>query len=147
MTELAVLRHRSRRNWPGALALAAFCGAAPALSVRLPVAAQPVVPTAEPPEAAAADVHRLCAACHAYPPPDTFPRFAWRKEVKLGYDFLFKDPNLRFDYPPMESVVRYYERRAPEALPPITRTAPSNPAPCRFERRGYAAPPVPGPPG
>src|SRR5438552_3438502 len=26
-----------------------------------------------PGEATAEEVHRLCGACHAYPPPDTFP--------------------------------------------------------------------------
>ena len=79
----------------------------------------------EPPEATAEEVHRLCAACHAYPPPDTFPRSAWRKEVQQGYDFFHQDPSYRFAYPPLEAVVCYYENRAPGALallPPRLRT-------------------------
>src|SRR5262249_49760825 len=38
-------------------------------------------------EASAQQVHQFCGACHAYPPPDSFPRFAWRKEVEQGYKF------------------------------------------------------------
>ena len=51
------------------------------------------------------EVHRLCAACHAYPPPDSFPKSAWRKEVKQGYDFFHEDSRYQFEYPPLESVV------------------------------------------
>jgi hypothetical protein len=100
----------------------------------------------EPAEASTEEVHRLCGACHAYPPPDTFPRSAWRKEVKQGYDFFHKDLSLRFDYPPLEGVVRYYENRAPEALAPLKRTAAAQPL-ARFDRRGYRAPDASRPPG
>jgi hypothetical protein len=94
----------------------------------------------EPAEASSEDVRRLCGACHAYPPPDTFPRSAWRREVKQGYDFFHKDLSLRFDYPPLQGVVRYYENRAPEALPPLVRTVAAQPPRARFERHGYRAP-------
>ena len=63
-------------------------------------------------EATPEQVHALCGACHAYPPPETFPRSAWRKEVKQGYDFLHES-TLALPYPSLESVVRYYEARAP----------------------------------
>src|SRR5262245_7219218 len=71
-----------------------------------------------PPEATPEQVHQVCGACHLYPPADTFPKSAWRREVKQGYEFL-SNSSLRLDYPPLESVALYYERRAPEALPPI----------------------------
>jgi hypothetical protein len=104
-------------------------------------------PAAEPREATAEEVHRLCAACHAYPGPETFPRAHWRKEVKLGYDFLYADPSYRFDYPPLEAVVRYYEKRAPEALPPAHRPPAPRPPAATFEARTHR-PPGPGaPPG
>ncbi len=101
----------------------------------------------EPPEATAEQVHRLCAACHAYPPPDTFPRSAWRKEVKQGYDFFLQDPRYRFDYAPLEAVVRYYEKRAPEALAPVPRTAVTHPPPFRFDRHSHRTPEAGRPPG
>jgi hypothetical protein len=92
----------------------------------------------EPPEATTEEVHRLCAACHAYPPPDSFPRSAWRKEVKRGYDFFHENLAYRFDYPSLEAVVRYYEARAPEALAALPRTTAPHPPLARFEKRGYA---------
>jgi hypothetical protein len=96
----------------------------------------------EPAEATAEEVHRICAACHAYPPPESFPRSAWRKEVKQGYDFFHKDPSYRFDYPPLEAVLRYYEKRAPESYPPLSPPAPHD-ARCRFEGREYGPSPTP----
>ncbi|MBW8885857.1 MAG: VCBS repeat-containing protein [Planctomycetia bacterium] len=61
------------------------------------------------------------------------PRSAWRKEVKLGFDFL-RDSKLSGNHPPLENVVRYYEDHAPERLPraelPVTVSKP----PVRFER-------------
>ena len=67
------------------------------------------------PEATAEQVHQLCDACHAYPSPDSFPKSAWRKEVQLGYDFL-RDSSKSGSYPSLESVVLYYENRAPDRL-------------------------------
>jgi FG-GAP-like repeat/FG-GAP repeat len=102
----------------------------------------------EPPEAPAEEVHRLCAACHAYPPPDSFPRSAWRKEVKQGYDFFYKDPSYRIpSYPSLEAVVRYYENRAPAELPLVPRTAPPQPPRARFDRSDYLLPQATRSPG
>jgi hypothetical protein len=101
----------------------------------------------EPAEATTEEVHRVCGACHAYPPPDSFPRFAWRKEVKQGYDFLHKDPSYRFDYPPLEAVVRYYENRAPENFTLLPQSSPPAPPAARFDRRNYLAPEATRPPG
>lgn len=102
-------------------------------------------------EATAEEVHRLCAACHAYPPPETMPRSAWRKEVKQGYEFL-RDSPIAGDFPSLESVVLYYEHRASDRLSPIEPTiesaASSEPSPFKFEKRGTGwmphLPPHPG---
>jgi hypothetical protein len=95
----------------------------------------PAVP-ADVGEATSEQVHLLCGACHTYPPPETFPRSAWRKEVKQGYDFL-RDSTLALPYPSLESVVRYYEARAPLELPlPHSGNAPGE-APVRFNRQGF----------
>lgn len=93
-----------------------------------------------PPEASAEQVHAFCGACHAYPPPDSFPRSAWRKEVKQAYDFFAKAPQLAIDYPPLESVVSYYENRAPESLTLLSRPASNSLLPIQFERRGFRVP-------
>jgi hypothetical protein len=92
-----------------------------------------------PPEAGPEQVHQLCGNCHAYPPADSFPRSYWRKEVKQGYDF-FRDSSLQLDYPSIESVVQYYEKRAPEKFPVVRPDSESGPPPVRFRPRGYRFP-------
>jgi hypothetical protein len=99
-----------------------------------------------PPEATSAQVHQLCGACHLYPPADTFPKSAWRREVKQGYEFL-ANSSLRLDYPPLESVALYYEQRAPEALPPIPPFPRAGEPPVRFQRTGHCPPEVGATPG
>ncbi len=132
--------------WLAAVPLAALAGVAYVL-LSAPPAASPPPPASEPAEATSAQVHQLCGGCHAYPPPDTFPRFAWRKEVKQGYDFFHKDLTPLTDYPPMESVVRYYEARAPEDLPPLPRHPAPHPPPVTFDRTGARPPGPPATPG
>ena len=62
-------------------------------------------------------VHFVCSHCHAYPQPETLPRRAWHKELRIAYGFIGKsdlDPSL---VPELDHVVDYYESRAPDALP------------------------------
>ena len=92
----------------------------------------------EPAEASTEQVHQFCGACHAYPPAETFPKEAWRKELRQAYDF-FRDSKLHLEFPSLESVALYYERRAPDKLPELEKTAPSTP-PLRFERKGFRPP-------
>jgi hypothetical protein len=110
-----------------------------------PSAAGPAAPalTLPPasPEATAEQVHQLCGACHAYPPADSFPKSAWRREVKQAYDFL-RGSSLRLDYPPLESVALYYENRAPEALPPLPAFPAAGEPPVHFRASGHR---IPGP--
>jgi hypothetical protein len=89
-------------------------------------------------EATTEEVHNLCGACHAYPPADSFPRSAWRREVIQGFDF-FRDSALRMDYPSLESVVAYYEKRAPEELP-LAQAEPQSQPPIHFRKTGYRLP-------
>jgi Tfp pilus assembly protein PilF len=98
-------------------------------------------------EAAEGDVQRLCAACHAYPPPETMPRMAWRKEVKQGYELL-RASTLTGDFPALSDVLLHYERRASERLPPIEQAPAAGSPPVKFEKRGTGwmvqLPPYPG---
>jgi tetratricopeptide (TPR) repeat protein len=86
-------------------------------------------------EATKEQVHQLCAACHAYPPPDSFPKSAWRKEVQLGFDFL-RDSTLSGKFPSIESVVQYYEHRAPNQLEATTTKTATTPSSFHFEVAG-----------
>jgi hypothetical protein len=110
---------------------------------------EPAAPGAPPPspqEASAAEVRQFCgAACHAYPPPETFPRSAWRQEVRQAYDF-FRDSDLPADYPPQESVALYYERRAPLELPALAAPRAPHGPPARFRRTDFVPPGGPGVP-
>lgn len=85
-------------------------------------------------EATEAEVRQLCAACHAYPPPDALPRSAWMKEVSLGFRFAYEADMTRSGVPNPLGVLKYYEARAPESLtldpPPELATA----LPVRFDR-------------
>jgi hypothetical protein len=103
----------------------------------LPHGASPVrppPPAAAPPveELTTAEVMPFCTQCHAFPPPDILPRSAWRREIGQMYD-LFARARRYQASPPVEGVVRYYERRAPQELPLLTLLyAPGSP-PVRFE--------------
>lgn len=136
---------RPWKLWPLAVVAvaAAAGGLAYAVYLTSPVGTREPAEVAlgpEPAEASEEEVRRVCAACHAYPPPDTFPRPAWRKEVKQGYDFFHADPSYRDPAPPLEAVVRYYEKRAPEALADPARPPASHPPAFRFAARAAPGP-------
>ncbi|HEY3788733.1 MAG TPA: VCBS repeat-containing protein, partial [Urbifossiella sp.] len=91
-------------------------------------------------------VHTFCGgSCHAYPPADAFPRKHWRSEVERGYRF-FERSGLPLKAPPIESVIRYYEKQAPEELSPANCPAADRPLSLRFEKRSYPNPPGAGRP-
>ncbi len=89
-----------------------------------------------PAEASAEAVHQFCGSCHAYPPPDTFARGHWREEIRRAYDFFHASP-LQGEFPSLESVALYYEKRAPASLAPLTFTDPPTPLPLRWQPTGY----------
>jgi hypothetical protein len=101
---------------------------------------RPPVETPPPRQASAAAVHEFCGACHAYPPPDSFPRRAWKDEVERGYKF-FTDAKLKAEMtlqaPPIGEVIAYYEARAPQELPPLVVRKADTPVPVRFERASF----------
>jgi hypothetical protein len=92
-----------------------------------------------PAEASAREVQQVCGACHAYPPPDSFPRAYWRREIAQGYDF-FRNSGLALDYPALESVVQYYEKRAPLEWPLVVPHISSRPLPVPLQLSGHRPP-------
>ena len=101
---------------------------------------QVFVPPPPAQEATFAQVRQFCGTgCHGYPPPDSFPRSAWRKEVEQGFHFAnLATPGVRG--PALESVIAHYENRAPlELALPSRPVAPGKPC-IRWERRGLAVP-------
>jgi hypothetical protein len=86
-------------------------------------------------------VHVFCGHCHAYPPPETFPRSDWKYEVEQAYGFfqLYAPP---VHAPPIDAVVKHFEDAAPEKLPPAQFADVASPLPVRFEP--IAVPPPSG---
>ncbi len=130
------------RWWIGLAAiLAALAGAALyAFRDRTPAPPPITRPTASDPDLAV-QVHEFCGACHAYPPPDTFPRRAWKDEVQRGFRFA-EQSSLPLRPPSLEQTIRYFEQRAPDDLPPARITPADHPFGIRFEKTGFAGPPV-----
>jgi hypothetical protein len=81
-------------------------------------------------------VHTFCGACHPYPPADTFPRSVWKDQVERGY-MLFNRSGYAMIPPSIEEVVKYYEARAPEKLPPADIKRADHPLPVNFLRKDY----------
>jgi hypothetical protein len=127
-------------------ALVALAGGAMELGCRRPSEGPtgPAVtptPTTSAPADIEKEVHVFCgSACHAYPPADTFPRRHWKAEVERGFHF-FEQSGRSMAAPPIEAVVRYYEQRAPEELPPAELKPEPYPLPLRFEQVSYPPPP------
>jgi hypothetical protein len=118
-----------------------------ASAVAYSILSRPVSPTASQSQGddeAAGDldtrVHQFCGACHAYPPPDSFPRDAWPHEVEQGYQF-FSQAGMPLHAPPGDQVVQYYQERAPNELPPAHFETAATPPPVRFERTYLSMPP------
>jgi hypothetical protein len=123
-------------RWLACLVLLGLAGGLAALiSFLLTNAPSPEEHDAPVPPAAVADisaqVHSFCGSCHAFPPPETFPRSAWKAEVEQGYRF-FSQAGMALQPPPADAAIRYYEERAPTELPLVKVEAAPGPPPVRF---------------
>lgn len=79
------------------------------------------------PAVSKSEVVRFCGDCHAYPEPGTFPVQKWREEVVQGFQFYRDSERTDLSPPELESVVSYYEQRAPAGLKiPLPQNAPDS---------------------
>ncbi len=91
-------------------------------------------------------MHQFCGGpCHAYPPPDAFPRAAWRREIRQAYEF-FRNSDLQTDFLSQEGVALYYERRAPDEWQLAKPDKPGRDPPVSFRRTDYRGPSASLPP-
>jgi hypothetical protein len=136
----------SRSGWLWLVVLAGVGAAGVVLYLRQPAAdvPPPVTPPPLTPDTSK-QVHEFCGACHLFPPPDTFPRSAWKKEVERGYGF-FEQSGRALQAPPIEAAVRYFEDRAPLELPALKFDKPDHPYPVSFALTHYPGPPTTAPP-
>jgi hypothetical protein len=107
-------------------------------SAPVSAAAQPIHEADAVPE----QVATFCGACHVEPPADSFPRDSWKDEVAQGYRF-FEASELSLRAPSREAVVRYYEDRAPSALPLPEKPVSAGPPALVLQRQGYPHPLAP----
>jgi hypothetical protein len=102
------------------------------------VPASPTSPTIHPgnhlPGAAVQGrIRSFCSECHAYPPPESFPKSAWREEVERAFKF-FDESGIKRDVPAMAEVIRYFEDQAPDELPAAQIEYAKGPPPVSFEQ-------------
>jgi hypothetical protein len=95
-------------------------------------APRPVVPAKDE------QVRALCSDCHAYPPPDTFPKSKWYDEVHRCFQ-LFNQAHKTMPALSEWAVTEYYREHAPEALATLGPTPDSTP-PVSFERLPLSGP-------
>ncbi|MCO6458680.1 MAG: VCBS repeat-containing protein [Pirellulaceae bacterium] len=79
-------------------------------------------------------VTAFCGDCHAFPPPDSFPRHAWHAEVEQGFNFYRESGRHDLQPPPMNEVVAWYRAQAPESLD-VPDPEPVQPGPLAFRPR------------
>src|SRR5438270_11677005 len=53
-------------------------------------------------------INAFCGGCHAFPPPETFPRWDWKHEMDRGFDF-FEMYSPPLHPPPREATLKYFE--------------------------------------
>ncbi len=85
----------------------------------------------ERPQNIGQQIEAVCTACHAYPSPKNFPRWAWKTEIEQAYGFI-ADLKPELKPPPIEATINYFERRAPLELPPAVFTRSPTPYGVRF---------------
>jgi len=84
-------------------------------------------------------VVQFCGACHAYPPPETFPKDYWPAEIRQGFRF-FQVSNLTIVPPAYGGVVDHYTSLAPDSLPTVPRTPTDIGLPITLRRRELSGP-------
>src|SRR5579859_4002968 len=118
------------RTWPVLLAVAAVVAGCQKPADPPPAAAPTPSPADLEPQ-----ITRLCGTCHQLPKDfaSTFPRSEWKREVEQAYTFA-ADANIPQVMPPMESVINWFEQRAPEKLPDALFEKSETPLPVRLQR-------------
>ena len=89
-------------------------------------------------------VAAFCGDCHGVPNPGAFPKAAWRREVERGFAFYFESGRTDLQVPSQQSVIEYYESRAPEHLtvsPPAAAVS-KEPPRIKFRRDSSPSPDV-----
>ncbi|MFT6794840.1 MAG: hypothetical protein ACJAR1_002856 [Rubritalea sp.] len=76
----------------------------------------------------AQQVKGFCSSCHGFTTPDSLPQVAWAGKIKLMYELIADIGTVDLSSAPdMQKTIAYFEKNAPEVLPPIQSTADNGP--------------------
>ena len=79
-------------------------------------------------QAFAKHVEVFCSSCHGFTTPNSLPRGAWDEKIKLMYGPITGGSMAHLTQAPdMEKTISFFEKYAPEALPPIRSTVSDGP--------------------
>ncbi|RMG35025.1 MAG: VCBS repeat-containing protein [Planctomycetota bacterium] len=73
----------------------------------------------------------FCGGCHAFPSPTSFPKDAWAREVRRGFQFYRQSSRTDLVEPIEADVVAWFRQAAPDRLP--LPSIEQSPSPLRFE--------------
>ncbi len=73
-------------------------------------------------------IRSFCGDCHAFPPPESFPRNHWAEEVNRGFSFFYDSSRPDRDVPPLQATIDYFQARAPKKLPIPVVASPAPPS-------------------
>ena len=93
-----------------------------------------------------AQIEQLCSTCHVLPSADLEPKWMWPKKLTQMYGYIASMPQVvGKPVPPMDSVLAYWESRAPDSLtlPPDALGSP--PSPLAFRRHNIRLAAIPNP--
>jgi hypothetical protein len=60
------------------------------------------------------EIQSFCGDCHRMPNPASFPKSAWRDEVRRGFEFYYTSRRTDLTIPKQSDVTQYFVSRAPE---------------------------------
>jgi hypothetical protein len=60
------------------------------------------------------EIQSFCGDCHRMPNPASFPKSAWRDEVRRGFEFYYTSGRTDLKIPKQSDVTQYFVSRAPE---------------------------------
>ena len=58
----------------------------------------------------------FCANCHVMPPPSSFPKRCWPREVQRGFDFYFASGRADLAVPQAADMIRFFSGMAPDEI-------------------------------
>ncbi|MEY4567210.1 MAG: hypothetical protein RLY14_2180, partial [Planctomycetota bacterium] len=91
------------------------------------------------------EIQVFCGDCHRMPNPASFPKSAWRDEVRRGFEFYYTSARNDLKIPKQSDVAQYFVSRAPERFDAKKAEPLSDEWLARFEKQELSIPDVSSP--